>query len=115
MQKNTNDFVKKAYLEYCKREFGSEITENMLGNVLELAYTNVGHERYDLQVSYDVIKENEIVSLYDTENDTYIEYQEPMALELFYNEIQGLDFGAYYSYAHDIVCRYFVGGNEIEF
>ena len=105
----------ERYNDYCEREFGDDpISENTKGD-LGLLYTDVGtNEEYSLQVSYNLESQEIIVELTEKETGEKQTYKEKEPYEKFYDELEGISYDDYYSWAHDIVNDKF-GREDIEF
>lgn len=95
--------IKEAYADYGRREFEKGQEPN--GSVYGLMYTSIfkveNDEEYDLQVSYDVEKQENIVEVSNGE-ETFI-YREKSPLDCFLEELNTCDWEAYYHYAQDII------------
>ena len=93
----------KLYDTYCKTEFGESVEKHKWGieGRVDLLYTTVDDEKWEVQVSYLIPKRRMQVTL-NNDECAYI-YQEHEDLETFVKEMEIADFAGYYSYAHDIV------------
>ena len=109
MNKKNKQEVKDRYKEYVLKEFDEKL--DTVEDVLGLMYTTVGDD-YDLQVSYDLDKEEIIITI-DAGEDRYT-YKDKLSLDDFYEELESATFEGYYSYAHDIVENE-LGLKDIEF
>lgn len=90
--------IRKAYREYCKNEFGNDIqTEE---DVLDLMYTTVDDENWEVQVSYNLSTEYLVTSI--TNGYEKYTFEETHLVEDMLQDLQYGDFQGWYSYAHDI-------------
>lgn len=93
----------KLYDSYCKAEFGESVEKHKWGieGHIDLLYTTIDNEQWEVQVAYILTKSSMQVELRN-EECAYI-YQEHEDLEDFVKEMETADFAGFYSYAHDIV------------
>lgn len=91
--------LKEAYKNYCKKEWDEEdqIEEN---NILNVLYTTVNDEEYDVQVAYNIETEQLITSISDESNE-YI-FKEKYSIEDMITDLENGDWDGWYSYAHDV-------------
>ena len=103
--------VKQAHKDYCEREFGDDILDNEIyqtekeENVLDLMYTTINDDEWEVQVSYNLADECLITSLCNGEVE-YI-FKEVHLLKNMLQDLQCGDFQGWYSYAHDVCDEHF--------
>lgn len=99
-----NKIIKK-YKEYVEREWGKNAVEELTETVeetkkLDLMYTTVDNGEGEVQVSYDLEKQQMSVEI-SNEIQSFI-YVEKLPFKVFGAELETASFDMYYSYAHQV-------------
>lgn len=97
--------IRKKYQEYVEREWGKNAAEELAKTIeetkiLDLMYTTVDNDEREVQVSYDLEKQQMSVKI-SNEIQSYI-YIEKLPLKVFGAELETASFDMYYSYAHQV-------------
>ena len=98
--------LKEAHRAYCKEEFGDDILDNEIyqtekeENVLDVMYTTLNDDEWEVQVSYNYVAECLITSI--TNGQVEYLFKEVYFIEDMLQDLQYGDFQGWYSYAHDV-------------
>ena len=92
--------VRDVHKEYCRREFGDDY--EVKGNTLGVMYTSINDEEWEVQVSFDLKHQKEIVEIWN--GVVRLIYEVDCSLEDMLEMLQedNWTFDDFYSYAHDV-------------
>lgn len=94
-----------SYNRYTAKEFGDDpIDESSINNgLLGLLYTEVGNERYEVQLTYDINNERLIATLTNKETGTEWRFSESEPIDNFIQDTYYMSYDEWYYYVHQIV------------
>ena len=91
--------LREAYEKYCLAEFADyDCTEAQ--NILGLMYTQVNDDAVDVQVDYNIDKEQLITKIIFGDNEYSFTERHPLADML--TDLKYSNWNSWYSYAHDV-------------